>query len=335
MKKWDNPLREDQPLKMLTLGDQNTEQTLKVRSAMDHPAKLLNQLKTEADSRAGIPGLLNIIPKEAGLRVETFRGGAVHCIRPPDSETFMPDGHFIAVGLAPCPGVSAGYGSDRLTTFDVAVGGIDISPAHVDSRWLWPSTLEYMHIGFGPRSLEELAEQEFDRSRVDLQPIPFGTVDQKALSLAHMLKAELSEREAASELCVDSLITLFGIHLLRTYVGSGKGPKARGGLPAHKARRVRDYLQENLSRKVSVADLAALCGLSPGHFIQAFSKTFGQSPHRYLLHLRLSAAEMMLFGSDLPITEVAYRSGFSSQSHLTTAMRKYKNLTPAQLRGAK
>jgi AraC family transcriptional regulator len=98
---------------------------------------------------------------------------------------------------------------------------------------------------------------------------------------------------------------------------------------------VRDFLWENLSRKVSVADLAALCDLSPGHFMRSFNSTFGQSPHQYLLHLRLSAAEMMLSQSDLPITEVAYRSGFSSQSHLTTAMRRYKNITPAQIRASR
>jgi AraC family transcriptional regulator len=54
-----------------------------------------------------------------------------------------------------------------------------------------------------------------------------------------------------------------------------------------------------------------------------------------LINLRLAAAERLLGESDLSIAAVAYASGFSSQSHLTTTMRKYKNLTPAQLRGAK
>jgi len=299
---------------------------------MHHPANLLRQLEAGSDSQAKESRLLDAIPPEAGPRLTTFRGGAVHCVRPPSSETFVADGHFVAVGLAPCPGVAARYGGDKLKTFNVTIGGIDITPAHVDSRWIWPSTLEYMHIGFGPEGLAELAEQELDKGSVDLQPIPFGTVDQKALYLAQMLKAELSEREAANELYVDSLITLFGIHLLRTYAGSGKALKAEGGLPARKAKRVRDYLQETFSRKVSVADLAALCELSPGHFIRAFRTTFGHSPHQYLLHLRLGAAEQLLAASDLSITEVAYLSGFSSQSHLTTAMRRYKNRTPAQIR---
>jgi AraC family transcriptional regulator len=231
--------------------------------------------------------------------------------------------------------MEAGYGGGQLQKFDALVGMIEINPANLESAWHSPDAANYVQIALPPQTLLELAEQELDGGSVDLQPIPFGIVDQKALYLAQMLKAELSEREAANELYVDSLITLFGIHLLRTYAGFGKAPGSQVGLPAHKARRVRDYLRENFARKVSVADLAALCELSPGHFIRAFSATFGQSPHQYLLHLRLSAAELMLFTSGLPIAEVAYLSGFSSQSHLTTAMKRYKNTTPAQIRASR
>jgi AraC family transcriptional regulator len=136
---------------------------------------------------------------------------------------------------------------------------------------------------------------------------------------------------------VDALITLFGIHLLRTYAGSSTSSlkPAKGSLPQYKAKKVQDYLRDNFRQKVSVAELAAICDLSPGHFLQAFTRTFGFPPHQYLINLRLAAVERLLGESDLLIAAVAYASGFSSQSHLTTTMRKYKNLTPAQLRGAK
>jgi AraC family transcriptional regulator len=291
----------------------------------------MGQLKTGHDQA----DLLAAVPKDAGPRLTTFRGGAVHCIRPPDTESFVSGSHFVAVGLALCPGVSAGYSGDKPTTFDVKVGGIDISPAHVESQWSWSSPLEYMHIGFEPDKLLELAEQDLDRGSIDLQPIPLGTVDPKALSIAQMLKAELSGRAAANELYIDSLITVFGIHLLRAYGGGQKPLRLpQGSLPPHKAKRVRDFLQANYSRKLSVGYLAAICELSPGHFIAAFSKTFGQSPHQYLLQLRVTEAERLLVKGNLPIAEVAYRCGFSSQSHLTTAMKRHKNVTPAQIRAA-
>jgi AraC family transcriptional regulator len=63
-----------------------------------------------------------------------------------------------------------------------------------------------------------------------------------------------------------------------------------------------------------------------------FTKTFGQSPHQYLLNLRLASAERLLVESDLPIPEIAYASGFASQSHLTESMRKNKQTTPAKIR---
>jgi AraC family transcriptional regulator len=56
------------------------------------------------------------------------------------------------------------------------------------------------------------------------------------------------------------------------------------------------------------------------------------SPHQYLVDLRLAQAERLLVESELSIAEVAFGCGFSSQSHLTTVMRRHKNMTPAQIR---
>ena len=67
-------------------------------------------------------------------------------------------------------------------------------------------------------------------------------------------------------------------------------------------------------------------------FYRAFTKTFGLPPYQYVLQLRLSEAERLLLQADVPIVEVAYLCGFSSQSHLTTTMKRHKHITPAQIR---
>lgn len=264
------------------------------------------------------------------------RASVVHSTRPPGEQIFRAVEHCAAVMLAPSPQMEGAFASDRMHRFDAPAGSLVISPAEIESRSVWQSLRENITIALPHKTMRELAEHELDRSDLRLHPIPFGTVDQKALSFAQMLKAELSKGEGANELYVDALITLFGIHLLRTYAGTSKPSRpAKGSLPQHKAKKVREYLQTNFREKVSTAELAAVCDLSPGHFIQAFTKTFAVSPHQYLINLRLAAAERLLGESDLSIAAVAYASGFSSQSHLTTTMRKYRNLTPAQLRGAK
>ena len=107
---------------------------------------------------------------------------------------------------------------------------------------------------------------------------------------------------------------------------------AKGGLSARHTQKVQRFLSENFSRKLSLAEMAAVCGLSPYHFARAFSKTFGMSPHRYILVLRLDFAEKLLVESSMSITDIADLSGFSSQSHFTTTMKKYRQVTPLQAR---
>ncbi|MGX8008834.1 AraC family transcriptional regulator [Mesorhizobium sp. ORM8.1] len=107
---------------------------------------------------------------------------------------------------------------------------------------------------------------------------------------------------------------------------------AKGGLSARHTHQVQRFLSENFSRKLSLAEMAAVCGLSPYHFARAFSKTFGVSPHQYVLTLRLDLAEKLLAESSMSITDIADLSGFSSQSHFTTMMKKYRQVTPLQAR---
>ncbi|WP_246703353.1 helix-turn-helix domain-containing protein [Rhizobium sp. P28RR-XV] len=106
----------------------------------------------------------------------------------------------------------------------------------------------------------------------------------------------------------------------------------KGGLSAKSARRVQEYLHEHFTEKVHVAELAAVAGISPNHFIVRFAKTFGMPPHRYLINLRLDMAEELLAAGEVSIAEIAYVTGFSDQSHLATTMKRYRGKTPTELR---
>ncbi|ERL99619.1 hypothetical protein Q644_09955, partial [Brucella intermedia 229E] len=84
---------------------------------------------------------------------------------------------------------------------------------------------------------------------------------------------------------------------------------------------------------VSVRDMADLVGISAGHFSTSFRNSFGQTPHQYLMGgLKLDEAERLLKKTSMSIRDIARHLSFSSQSHLTTALRKYRQLTPGELR---
>jgi AraC family transcriptional regulator len=239
----------------------------------------------------------------------------------------------ISVALTPAPGMRAAREGNKVHEFDAPAGMLAVIPANEEGYVAWSSTRENMCVAVTPENLLELAAHEFDAACVELQPPSFGTFDARALHVAQLLKAELTQRVAPNELYVDSLITVLGIHLLRNYAEVRKPmPIMRGGLSARSVRAVKEFLDENFSRKLSVAELAAVTGLSPRHFIQAFTQTFGERPHRHLINRRLAFAEELLAKSHLTIAEVAQLSGFSDQSQLTTSMKKYRQMTPMQVR---
>ena len=108
---------------------------------------------------------------------------------------------------------------------------------------------------------------------------------------------------------------------------------SRGGaVPLHaqgaSLSRVRDYLRDNPTASVTIADLAEMAGRTESHFIRAFHREFGLPPHAYHLRRRLAAASELLV-SGVPVSTVAYECGFADQSHLSRKFKEVYGLTPA------
>ncbi|WP_372964564.1 AraC family transcriptional regulator [Marinobacter sp.] len=93
----------------------------------------------------------------------------------------------------------------------------------------------------------------------------------------------------------------------------------------------RRYILSNLHRKITVKDLAGEACLSVSRFHEVFREVTGITPHQFLLQTRLDQAASLLASSQLSVSEISYRTGFSSQSALTNALRKYKGTTPSRL----
>ncbi|MFB2563017.1 helix-turn-helix domain-containing protein [Rhizobium sp. IMFF44] len=277
--------------------------------------------------------VFDIIPESAGPRKATMRGSVINSVREPGSQAFLAKEHAMGIVLAPMRGLRASLGSDKITQYDAPVGCLIINPAGVDSTLAWSETRENLVVAIPPQILSELALQEFDLANVELEPPAFGTVDPIALGIAQRISVELTGKATPNELYLDSLVTLFSTHLLRTYANNMRQiPSPRGGLSAKSARRVEEYLREHFTERVHVAELAAVAGISPNHFIVRFAKTFGMPPHRYLINLRLDLAEKLLAEGEIAIAEIAYMAGFSDQSHLATTMKRYRGRTPTELR---
>lgn len=99
-------------------------------------------------------------------------------------------------------------------------------------------------------------------------------------------------------------------------------------------KRVVEYVETNLSNKVSLLDLAAVAGLSRMHFASQFRVATGLRPHEFLLKRRIRRSEELLRNSPMAIVEIAITVGFQTQAHFATVFKRFVGCTPRQWRTA-
>ena len=105
----------------------------------------------------------------------------------------------------------------------------------------------------------------------------------------------------------------------------------RGRLGKRVLERLRDYVMAHLDEPIEVAALADLAGRSPYHFSRVFSRSVGISPHRYVVHLRLQRAIELIRDGRSSLAEIAARTGFADQSHLSRWVRRVHGVTLTQV----
>lgn len=81
-----------------------------------------------------------------------------------------------------------------------------------------------------------------------------------------------------------------------------------------------------------ISRLAQVSAVSEAHFARQFGQAFGVPPHRYLLTRRIERAIALLRDTDLPVTEVAYQTGWNSLGTFGRIFRDITGESPGELR---
>ena len=102
--------------------------------------------------------------------------------------------------------------------------------------------------------------------------------------------------------------------------------------PARHLLRARDLADARFAEPLGVEGMAAAAGLSRAHFIREFRRTFGESPHAYLLTRRLERAAAMLRDTDRQVAEICLSVGLTSLGSFTTSFTRMFGLSPAAYR---
>ena len=136
-------------------------------------------------------------------------------------------------------------------------------------------------------------------------------------------------------LSVESSVAELAVLLLRHHSNAAEADKTPppGGLTRKQARRVLEYIETNLSRDLTLSELASVAGLSLHHFARMFKGVTGTAPHRYMLERRVERAKAML-RTTASLVEISLSTGFCSQSHFTSTFRRMLGATPAEFQAS-
>jgi len=152
-------------------------------------------------------------------------------------------------------------------------------------------------------------------------------------ALADMAIDAMIDTERSSAQFIDHIALALLARVVTAYSVPGREIHLiRRGLAPWQEKRAKDLLGNNVSRDVTLQEVARECRLSRGHFSKAFKQTTGESPHVWLTKRRIACAQDMLRHVDMSLAEIALSCGFGDQSHLTRVFTRLVGRSPGHWR---
>lgn len=96
--------------------------------------------------------------------------------------------------------------------------------------------------------------------------------------------------------------------------------------------RAKDRMDGAPHEEWPIGRLAEVSAVSVAYFAREFKKAFGLPPHRYLLTRRIERATALLRDTDLPITDIAFQTGWASLGTFGRIFRDISGASPGELR---
>ncbi len=152
--------------------------------------------------------------------------------------------------------------------------------------------------------------------RVHYPSLPLGDLLERMLALAQNPSAEI-EKEAT--LLLHEML----YRLSREVRADETDPRALA---------IRAYLDNAISRPISIADVAAAVGISPATVNRVFRATYGLTPYAYLAERRIEAAKQLLRSTSLSVRSIAAHLAFADEFYFSYVFKKHAGISPGRYR---
>jgi AraC family transcriptional regulator len=269
------------------------------------------------------PTLSSSSVRWAGLAVEDYSTPACVIPRHEHLENFL---HVVLRGSVRYEVLTRG----RVLDFHAAPGTTFILPQGTIDELRWKGSTHRIAVAVHPSLLVNALDETAHERNIELTE-HWNLTDQNIVAVLRAMTADLDTGSPAGRLYGECLANALAVYLLNRYTVRRYTPVAyKGGLPGYRLKRVLDHIGDNLAQDLSLAQLAAIAGMSPHYFAELFKKSTGYAPHRYVLLHRIERAKQDLPNTGRSIIEVGLDVGFQNPTHFARTFRKFVGTSPSR-----
>lgn len=145
-----------------------------------------------------------------------------------------------------------------------------------------------------------------------------------------LLKAKNSKKN--QEIAIRNLLSETWLMLLDEIEKHFVLPQIPDTEKQNQAKSMLSYIHRNYSEKITLAEISREASVSTREANRIFQKTIRQTPFEYLMHYRLEQVRELLEKTDLSITEISYRCGFTDSAYMGKQFRKVFGESPGEYR---
>ena len=222
---------------------------------------------------------------------------------------------------------------------DAAIAKIPLAPGQVvfcpRKEWhniSWGERISVLSVRILDSALIEAARERLTERSLEIVPKDVVT-DDRLTHLLFALDAERARGYSSGKLLVDCIERALANILLTSYnTFAPRSISGKRGMAPHVLRRVIEFMHANMDKQIGLKDLADCAGLSLSHFSFQFRASTNQSPHQYMLRLRVERSKELLTDSRLSVLDVGLEVGFRNQQHFATVFRNSVGVPPSVYR---
>lgn len=213
-----------------------------------------------------------------------------------------------------------------------AAGTVNVIDLSEDPRSRVRGPFDSVQFYIRKDALDDLAYERGASPIATLRSLPDAS-DPILGSMCMFLLSTPPELARTNPLFVDQMALSLLTYFAESYGGLQLPPiPSNGSLASWQERRAKEIMHSRLAARLTIADIAHECRLSPSYFAKAFRRTTGMRPHQYLTHIRVQEAKALLSSSPLPLADIALICGFGDQSYFTRVFTRSVGASPGAWR---